>query len=108
MEQSDQKLRIIALAKDDDCPSAVRTRKALTSSLPNRAYFNETYAAFKRELEQYTAQPNKRYSNDRVEILSSRVASNASSSEVWKRYVSIKPPRLNEDVRQTTTVRTAL
>jgi len=88
----------IAFAKDDDCPFCGQNTEGVGLIAAYRAYFNETYTAFKRELEQYTALPNKHYSDDRIEILSSRVTSNVTSADVWKRYVSIKPPQLKEDV----------
>lgn len=88
----------IALAKDDDCPFCGQNTDGLDLIAAYRAYFNETYTAFKKELEQYTGLPNKHYSNDRIEILSSRVTSNTASADVWKRYVTFKVPHLEEDV----------
>jgi wobble nucleotide-excising tRNase len=88
----------IAFAKDDSCPFCGQYTDGLELIAAYGAYFNETYTAFKKELEQYTGLPNKHYSDDRIEILSSRVASNTSSADVWKRYVTFKPPQLKEDV----------
>jgi wobble nucleotide-excising tRNase len=88
----------IAFAKDDDCPFCGQYTDGLELIAAYRAYFNATYTAFKKELEQYTGLPNKHYSDDRIEILSTRVASNTTSADVWKRYVTFKPPQLKEDV----------
>jgi hypothetical protein len=37
------------------------------------AYFNDAYITFKEELETYTKLPEKHYSDDRIEVLLSRI-----------------------------------
>jgi wobble nucleotide-excising tRNase len=93
----------LAFAKNDDCPFCGQSTEGVHLIAAYRAYFNETYSAFKKELEQYTQLPNKYYSDDRIEILSSRISSNLSSADLWKRYVSFKPPLLKGNIAQILT-----
>ena len=70
----------MSYAKKDECPFCGQSTKGVDLIAAYTAYFNETYTAFKQELEQYTQLPARHYSDDRIEVAVSRIASDNSDA----------------------------
>ncbi|AWO87807.1 MULTISPECIES: AAA family ATPase [Bradyrhizobium] len=88
----------MAYVQDDECPFCGQNTEGVDLIAAYAAYFNDAYIAFKGELETYTRLPEKHYSDDRIEVLLSRIETNASNADVWKRYVTLKAPVLKGEV----------
>jgi wobble nucleotide-excising tRNase len=82
----------------DDCPFCGQSLKGLDLIAAYKAFFNEAYAKFFQEQDQYRKLPGKHYSGDKIDVLVSRIESNASGVEVWKRYVTFTAPALRIEV----------
>jgi wobble nucleotide-excising tRNase len=88
-------------AKKDECPFCGQSTEGADLIAAYTAYFNEAYIAFNKELGTYSKLPEKHYSDDRIEVLLSRIETNASNADVWKRYVTLKAPVLKGDTAKT-------
>lgn len=82
----------------DDCPFCGQDLKGLDLIAAYRAFFNAEYDTFRLEQEQYRILPARHYSDDKIALLNSRLETNASSAEVWKRYVTFIEPKLRNTV----------
>jgi wobble nucleotide-excising tRNase len=85
--------------ENEECPFCAQSVRGVDLIAAYRSYFNETYTSFARELAQYQQLPARHYSDDRIELMQARLQSNASSTEVWNRYVKYVTPTLNTDIR---------
>jgi wobble nucleotide-excising tRNase len=65
-----------------------------------KAFFNEAYTKFRHEQDQYKQLPSRHYSDDKIDVLASRMETNVSTVGVWKRYVTFTPPALKGEVAQ--------
>lgn len=83
---------------DDDCPFCGQSLKGIDLIAAYRTFFNAEYEHFRTEQEQYRALPARHYSDDKIALLGSRLETNASSAEVWKRYVTFTEPKLRNTV----------
>jgi wobble nucleotide-excising tRNase len=86
------------LKRADDCPFCGQKLKGLDLIAAYRTFFNAEYDKFRLEQEQYRALPGRHYSDDKIALLNSRLETNASSAEVWKRYVTFSEPKLRNTV----------
>lgn len=82
----------------DDCPFCGQKLKGLDLTAAYRTFFNAEYDKFRLEQQQYRALPGRHYSDDKIALLNSRLETNASSAEVWKRYVTFTEPELRSNV----------
>jgi wobble nucleotide-excising tRNase len=78
----------------DECPFCGQSTKGLDLIDAYKAYFNATYTAFRRDLDAYQQLPGKHYSDDRIELIRSKIQANATHVEVWKRYVAFDSPSI--------------
>jgi wobble nucleotide-excising tRNase len=83
---------------NDDCPFCGQKLKGLDLIAAYRTFFNAEYDKFRLEQEQYRALPGRHYSDDKIALLNSRLETNASSAEVWTRYVTFSEPKLRNAV----------
>lgn len=83
---------------DDDCPFCGQKLNGLALIAAYRAFFNAEYDKFRLEQDQYRTLPARHYSDDKIALLNSRLEANASSAEVWKRYVTFTEPKLRNTV----------
>ena len=82
----------------DDCPFCGQKLKGLDLIAAYRTFFNAEYDKFRLEQQKYRALPGRHYSDDKIALLNSRLETNASSAEVWKRYVTFTEPELRSNV----------
>jgi wobble nucleotide-excising tRNase len=82
----------------DDCPFCGQKLKGLDLIASYRTFFNAEYDKFRIEQEQYRALPSRHYSDDKIALFDSRMETNTSSAEVWKRYVTFTEPKLRTNV----------
>jgi wobble nucleotide-excising tRNase len=84
--------------RNNECPFCGQSTNGIDLISAYKAYFNEAYISFKQKLKQYTQLPNHHYSDDKIEILRSKIEMNTSSADVWKRYLPLTAPDLKIDV----------
>jgi wobble nucleotide-excising tRNase len=83
---------------DDDCPFCGQKLKGVDLIAAYRTFFNAEYDKLRLEQEQYRALPGRHYSDDKIALLNSRLETNASGAEVWKRYVTFAEPELRNTI----------
>src|SRR6185295_10209974 len=81
----------------DECPFCGQSTKGLDLIDAYKAYFNETYTAFRSDLDAYLQLPGKHYSDDRIELINSKISANITHVEVWKRYIAFEAPKIPTD-----------
>jgi|tagenome__1003787_1003787.scaffolds.fasta_scaffold20986402_6 wobble nucleotide-excising tRNase len=82
----------------DDCPFCGQSLKGLDLIAAYRSFFNAEYDKFRTEQEQYRQLPAKHYSEDKIAVITSRLDTNVSSTDVWNRYVTFTAPTMTSDV----------
>ena len=76
----------------DDCPYCGQDIKGLELIQAYQGYFNHEYMRFRQELNSYSGLPSRNYSDDRVNLLAQKIASNRSVTDLWVRFVALVPP----------------
>jgi wobble nucleotide-excising tRNase len=84
----------------DDCPFCGQSLKGLDLIAAYRSFFNAAYEKFRTEQEQYHQLPAKHYSDDKIAVITSRLDTNVSSTDVWTRYVMFTTPTLTSDIAE--------
>jgi wobble nucleotide-excising tRNase len=76
----------------DTCPFCGQSLRGLELLRAYREFFNERYRELQNQLTRYRASAARLFSDEKIELLGARVSGNATSADLWGRYVAIGKP----------------
>jgi wobble nucleotide-excising tRNase len=82
MEGNEQWLSTGLMHLTDECPFCGQSTKGLDLIEAYQTYFNHSYTTFRRDLDGYRRLPGQYYSDDRIELLRTKLQSNANNMDV--------------------------
>ena len=77
---------------DEACPFCGQSLRGIDLLKAYREFFNENYRGLQSELTRYRGNAARLFSDERIELLRTHIASNLTSVDLWGRYVAIRKP----------------